>query len=887
MRDRPGGEADLRPAVGRGGNRPGGGGMRRQPRLRLVLGLLLTACVLIAGPAFLGVALGQRDDGSGADGADGAAQCEPTRNDGEGDGRGGAGEESPDGDGDPAEGDGDPAEGADGEGEGQDRDGDEREAKERRKKRSRDDCPQPAAEDQVSAQSTSSLTPVADAHVRRDQPSSNFGGSSNLRVDGDPPSNAYLRFEVTVPEGERVTKATLRVFANQQSGSGISAHRVADNGWEESEITWDNAPAIGDKVGGAGGYSANTYVSVDVTAMVTASGPVSMAIKRSSSTSNTFSSRNAAANPPQLVVETESTAPPPEGAPVEPVADAHVRRDQPGANFGGSAGLRVDGDPQTNSYLRFDVSVPEGETVTKATLRVFANQSSGSGITVHGVADNSWQESQITWDNAPAIGASVGGAGGYSVNTYVEVDVTALVTVTGPVSMAIKRSSSTANTFNSRQAASNRPQLVVETEPGPPPPPPPPPETTSVAPVADAHVRQDQPGSNFGSAPALRVDGDPATHAYLRFEVDVPVGTRIRRATLRVFTTVSSTSGVTVHGVSDNTWQESQISWDNAPATGDRVGGSSGYAANSYVPIDVTALVTASGPVSMAVKRSSSTSNTFNSREAAANRPELVIETEPLPPPGSTVVYALGDGADGRSTAQALADYVKGQKPDRFFYLGDVYETGTAEEFATNYEPLYGSMASITDPVIGNHEYGNRHIGYYPYWQAKRGWTEEEADHRAYVDRSGWQIIAYSSETPDKTGEASWVASQVAKHTGTCRIVMSHRGRHVFADTSQDDQTDQEPIWSVITGKTAINVVGHSHVYGRLEPLEGVNVIVSGAGGHGLRPPAVQHHPVAAFKDGVATATRLVLRPGAADLQQVDSTGTIHDSATISCTPAG
>ena len=251
-----------------------------------------------------------------------------------------------------------------------------------------------------------------------------------------------------------------------------------------------------------------------------------------------------------------------------------------------------------------------------------------------------------------------------------------------------------------------------------------------------------------------------------------------------------------------------------------------------------------------------------------------------------TVVFALGDGADGSATSTALANYVSKQNPDRFFYLGDVYETGTATEFATKYEPLYGALAAKTDPVIGNHEYGNRATGYYPYWMTKRGWTEEQAKHRSYVDAaSGWQVIAYSSET-DMTAEGAWVAAEVAKHPGTCRIVMAHKGRHVVADTSHSDNSSQESVWTQIVGKTAINLVGHNHIYGRLAALDGVNVFVSGAGGHGLRSLGTQHHTVAKSKTGVATATRLVLRPGSADFRQVDRRGKVHDSGTIACTPA-
>jgi hypothetical protein len=233
-----------------------------------------------------------------------------------------------------------------------------------------------------------------------------------------------------------------------------------------------------------------------------------------------------------------------------------------------------------------------------------------------------------------------------------------------------------------------------------------------------------------------------------------------------------------------------------------------------------------------------------------------------------------------------LANYVTAQNPDRFFYLGDVYDTGTATEFLDNYEPLYGAMAAKTDPVVGNHEWGKRATGYFPYWAGKRGWTPEEARHRSFVDAaSGWQVIAYSSEdsVPE---EAAWVAGEVAKHPGTCRIVMAHRGRYMVADADHGDNLDQEPVWAAFVDKTAISLVGHNHVYGRLEPIGGVNIIVSGAGGFVLRPLGTQTHAVAASKAGIATATKLVLRPGAADFSQVDKDGNVYDSGTIPCMPA-
>jgi calcineurin-like phosphoesterase family protein len=358
----------------------------------------------------------------------------------------------------------------------------------------------------------------------------------------------------------------------------------------------------------------------------------------------------------------------------------------------------------------------------------------------------------------------------------------------------------------------------------------------------------------------------------------------VTKATLKLFTLQNPSPGFTVHGVNSNTWGETTTTYSNAPAIGPEVAASGSHPGKTYVSVDVTSLVTRSGLVSMALKRPTTAATNYNSREAASNPPQLIVETAPQTS-GQTVVYALGDGADGSAQARDLANYINGQNPDRFFYLGDVYGTGTAAQFAANYDPLYGSMASKTDPVMGNHEYLNRSTGYYPYWQSKRGWTQAQADHRSYIDAaSGWQIIAYSSEA-DAASEGNWVASEIAKRAGTCRIVIAHRGRHVVVDAAHNDQASQEPVWSKIIDKTAINLVAHNHIYGRLAPVSGVTVIVSGAGGHDLRTLGVQHHTVVATTTGTPTATRFVLRRGIADFQQVDRTGKVYDSGTVACTP--
>ena len=86
-------------------------------------------------------------------------------------------------------------------------------------------------------------------------------------------------------------------------------------------------------------------------------------------------------------------------------------------------------------------------------------------------------------------------------------------------------------------------------------------------------------------------------------------------------------------------------------------------------------------------------------------------------PEPRAVVWAVGDGADGSAPARRLARMIERDEPDAVLYLGDVYPSGTAEDYERNFEPVYGRLASIMWPTAGNHEWGNREVGYYPYWR--------------------------------------------------------------------------------------------------------------------------------------------------------------------------
>ena len=147
-----------------------------------------------------------------------------------------------------------------------------------------------------------------------------------------------------------------------------------------------------------------------------------------------------------------------------PVADSHVqadcRRPQTTAR---RTSLRIDGDPVSKAYLKFNV---QGLTTapTRATLKVVSPISSTTPINVKSVADTTWTETGVTYNNAPAIGATVASATPSAPNSVLSFDVTSLVKGNGLVSFALDTTSSTSKSPPSREnpTVEYRPQLVVD-----------------------------------------------------------------------------------------------------------------------------------------------------------------------------------------------------------------------------------------------------------------------------------------------------------------------------------------------------------------------------------------------------------------------------------------
>jgi hypothetical protein len=152
---------------------------------------------------------------------------------------------------------------------------------------------------------------------------------------------------------------------------------------------------------------------------------------------------------------------------LSPVADSYVMADQPTANFGTATSLRIDGSPVAVAYLKFDIQGLTGAP-TRVTLKVVSPVSSTTPINAKSVADTTWTETGptgLTYNNAPAVGATLASATPPAANSVMSFDVTSRVQGNGLVSFALDTTSSTSKSLPSREnpTVAYRPQLVVET----------------------------------------------------------------------------------------------------------------------------------------------------------------------------------------------------------------------------------------------------------------------------------------------------------------------------------------------------------------------------------------------------------------------------------------
>jgi hypothetical protein len=144
-------------------------------------------------------------------------------------------------------------------------------------------------------------------------------------------------------------------------------------------------------------------------------------------------------------------------------------------------------------------------------------------------------------------------------------------------------------------------------------------------PVADAYINESAPTTNYGTVTTLLVDSSPIERCYLRFTVSGVGTTPVASAILKIYPSASLSEGFSVNALSNTTWAENTINYNNAPAPGSAIQTSGAVTSGTWVSIDLTPYIQGDGTYNLALTALSSTKINLVSREAGANSPQLVV----------------------------------------------------------------------------------------------------------------------------------------------------------------------------------------------------------------------------------------------------------------------
>ncbi|MDF2923655.1 MAG: Carbohydrate-binding family 9 [Paenibacillaceae bacterium] len=210
---------------------------------------------------------------------------------------------------------------------------------------------------------------------------------------------------------------------------------------------------------------------------------------------------------------------------------------------------------------------------------------------------------------------------------------------------------------------------------------------TELTAVADSFVLQSNQTGNWGTANYMTLKrdnyGSSTRKIYVKYDlsdVNVTDPEDVISAVVQLHRSGGQAGGVGVHSVSDNSWQESEIAWGNAPEHSvAALSATSVGAENQYYSFDITDYVQSqlhAGALSLAfVGQDHNVQINFDSREAAGYEPKLVLtaiepelESIEIVSPPSRALYYVGQelnlsglvvkGNYENGTSLLLTDYV-------------------------------------------------------------------------------------------------------------------------------------------------------------------------------------------------------------------------------------
>jgi hypothetical protein len=426
-------------------------------------------------------------------------------------------------------------------------------------------------------------------------------------------------------------------------------------------------------------------------------------------------------------------------------------------------------------------------------------------------------------------------------------------------------------------------------------------------PVADAFVDATTPTVNYGTNAQLVVDASPLREVFLRFDL-LALSAPVQSARLRLHvsnaTSSESPAGGTVAPVGETAWTETGITYSTRPTSWGATAGTFGAVArNTWVEVGVTNAVSAGGVVTLGVRTTNTDGAYYDSRQAGANAPQLVVTTGSGAITGARLT-AVGDlvcPASSPVTAStcrqtAVSNLVANDPAtDVFVPLGDlVYEGASLSAYQSAYDPTYGRAKAKTRPAIGNHEYdAGGPNGYFGYFGAAAG--DPAKGYYSYDVGNAWHVVSLNANCTRVacaagSAQDQWLRADLAANTRRCVLAVWHQPRF-SSGTSHGNDSTVTPFWNALQDVAAdVVLTGHVHNYERFAPqlangsasANGMRQFVVGTGGRSLDGfgAAMPNSEVRLQAFGVL---RLTLGGDAYAWSFVNEAGTVLDSGTGTC----
>lgn len=153
---------------------------------------------------------------------------------------------------------------------------------------------------------TLNLTPTADAYVRKDNPTNNYGLLANIQTDSSPSTISFMKFNLSSLNGKKIVSAKLVLKVSQASSATQTLKRADEKTWSEKNINYNNKPSLVSTLRTFSAKPAGETIELDVKNPVNIKkgSILTLGITSGGSAITKFYSReSASSNRPQLIVE--------------------------------------------------------------------------------------------------------------------------------------------------------------------------------------------------------------------------------------------------------------------------------------------------------------------------------------------------------------------------------------------------------------------------------------------------------------------------------------------------------------------------------------------------------------------------------------------------------